>query len=131
MLHEKGPRKSSPSPSRYDSLLSNPSLLRLDGELRHAVDAEPGCGGLEGGIHVFDVGDAVGFQPLPECPCALLGVNGNTVLPGRTSTQHAVELDARFGSELQVLDELGIADTSRQVDERLAGCPRGRAGGRQ
>ena len=58
---------------------------------------------------------------------ALLGEDGDAVFPGGASAEHAIKLHARFGGELQVLDEFGIAYARRQIDEWLAGCAGGGA----
>src|SRR5271167_3369057 len=132
-------RAGSGTPARYSSTFfgavlpfidvssraSAARLLPRRHRLRHLVDAVPGCGRLQRVVHVADVLHAFVFQPCTEGGSALLGEDGDAVFPGGASAEHAVELDACFGSELQVLDELRIANARRQIDKRLAGCARG------
>src|ERR1700678_326718 len=68
-----------------------------------------GCG-LQLFVDVMDVLYALGFQPLAESLCPLFGVDGNAVLPGRASAEHAVELHARFSGEFEGLAEFCVAD---------------------
>src|SRR5208283_5747972 len=79
-------------------------LLPRSRRLRHLVDAVPGCRGPECIVHVVDVLHALVFQPRPEGSRALFGEDGDAVFPGGTSAEHAVELHACLGGELQVLD---------------------------
>src|SRR5271166_3409767 len=118
-------RKTRPQPSpQYEAQSYVRSDLLRRHRLRNLVDAGPrGCS-LQRVVHVADVLHAFVFQPCTEGGCALLGEDGDAVFPGGASAEHAVELDACFGSELQVLDELRIANARRQIDKRLAGCAR-------
>src|ERR1035438_10239498 len=94
---------------------------------RHLVNAIPGSRGLERIVYVADVLYAFVLKPGAESGGALLGEDGDAILPGGASTEHTVKLHARFGGELQVFDELRVAYASRQVDERLAGSARSSA----
>src|SRR5271167_477243 len=117
-------RAGSGTPARYSSTFfgavlpfidvssraSAARLLPCRHRLRHLVDAVPRCRGLQRIVHVADVLHAFVFQPCAEGGCALLGEDGDAVFPGGAPAEHAVELHAGFGSELQVFNELGIAD---------------------
>ena len=93
-------------------------------EFGKALRAEleiPGAGGEEGFVHVFDVFDACGFEPVLEGLGALLGVDGDAVFPGGAAAEDAVELGAGLAGEFEGLDEDGVGDAGGEVDEGLVG----------
>src|SRR6185312_8030389 len=66
-----------------------------------------------------DVLYAFVVHPVGKGFFALLGEDGNTISPGRTSAEDAVELHARFGRQLECLRELVVAHAGREIDKRL------------
>src|SRR5260370_19103659 len=92
-------------------------LLRLDFFV-------PGVGLLEGVVDVVDVFYAGGVEPVFEGLRALLGVDGDAVLPGGAAAKDPVEAGAGFDGEFEGLDEDGVGDAGREGDEGLSG-PRG------
>src|ERR1035441_10882339 len=110
-------------------MVARPRKAALPGGHRflHLVDAVPGSRGLERIVYISDVLYAFIFQPGAESGPTLFGEDGDAIFPGGASTEQAIKLHARFGGELQALDELRIAHAGRQIDERLAGCASGGA----
>src|SRR6185437_10457757 len=65
----------------------------------------PGVGGLERAVYVVDVLNARGVQPLLEGLGALLGIDGDAVLPGGAAAENSVEAGSAFRRQLQRLNE--------------------------
>src|ERR1019366_443716 len=91
-------------------------LLRGQCRLGNFVNAVPRRCGLQSVVHVRDVLYALVLQPRFKCLPALFGEDWNAVFPSRAAAKHAIELHAGFRGKLEVFDELGVADASRQVD---------------
>src|SRR6266702_1187118 len=93
-------------------------------ELGDALGAElevPGASGLEGLIDVVDVLDAGGLEPVAEGLFTLLGEDGDAVFPGGAAAEDTVEFGAGLAGEFKGLDEDGVGDAGREIDERLVG----------
>ena len=101
-------------------LLDDPALTEF-GQALGAVLQVPGAGGLQGVVDVVDILHAGGFEPTAEGFLSLLGKDGDAVLPGGATAEHAVELGARLARELEGLDEDRVGDASGEVDERFVG----------
>src|SRR5580704_9978129 len=87
----------------------------------HVDFAVPGACGLQGVVDVVDVFDAGGFEPVAEGLLALLGVDGDAVFPCGAAAEDSVVLGAGLACQLEGLDEDGVGDARREVDERLVG----------
>jgi len=70
----------------------------------------PGVGAFQGLVDVVDVFYAGGVEPVFEGLGALLGVDGDAVLPGGAAAEDSVEGGAGFYGELEGLDEDGVGD---------------------
>ena len=51
----------------------------------------------------------------------MLGVDGDAVFPGGAAAEDSVEAGAGFDGQLEGLDEDGVGDAGREIDERLVG----------
>src|ERR1039458_3154869 len=85
----------------------------------HFVNRMPRSCGLQFSVDVVDVLHALGLQPLAERIGALLGIDGDSIFPGRPPAEDAVELHARFSSQFERLAEFRVADSCRKINERL------------
>src|SRR5512133_3572490 len=84
--------------TRYDLLRG--SALGAD-----FVERVPGSRLLEPLIDALDVLDAFGLEPLAEGFLALLGEDRYAVCPRGPAAEHAVELDAGLGSEVEIFSK--------------------------
>ena len=89
------------------------------GGRRGAVEGKPRLGGLQARIDVVDVRHALVVHPVLERLAALLGVNGNAVVPGGASAENAGEIHVRFGGKLEGFVEDVVGDAGGKIDERL------------
>ena len=87
------------------SVIRGPVLVGLDFFV-------PGVGTLQGLIDVVDVFYTGGVEPILEGLGALLGVNGDAVLPGGAAAEDAVEAGAGFDGELEGFDKDWVGDAS-------------------
>src|SRR5947209_8671597 len=71
----------------------------------YAIDIEPRRRRFEARVHVLDVLHAFTLQPLAKGVATLLCVDGDAVFPGGASAEHAVELHAGLGRELERFGE--------------------------
>src|SRR5271157_1000744 len=76
----------------------------------HAIDRIPRRRRLQLVVDIVNVLHALGFEPLAEGGCAVLGVDGDAVFPRGAAAQDAVELHARFSGKFKSLAEFGVAD---------------------
>jgi hypothetical protein len=81
----------------------------------------PRVGAFEGVVDVVDVFDADGVEPVFEGLRALLGVDGDAVFPSGAAAEDAVEAGTRFDGQFEGLNEDGVGDPGREVDEGLVG----------
>ena len=108
------------------------ACLSGDGASLHAEAFMPRGGGFERGVDVLNIANAFILQPIFKGLGALLGVDGDAVLPGGAAAEDAVEGGAGLARQLQGFDEDGVGDAGRKIDERLAGWlppRRGKAAG--
>ncbi len=96
-------------------------LVDFDCELLGLDFFVPGVGLFEGVVDVVDVFDAGGVEPVFEGLGALLGVDGDAVLPGGAAAEDSVEAGAGFDGEFEGFDEDGVGDAGREIDEGLVG----------
>src|SRR5215204_3770984 len=80
--------------------------------------------GLQARVHVLDILDALALEPLAKRLPALLAIDRDPILPGRTAAQHSREAGAGLGRQFERLGELRVADAGRQIDERTGGDTR-------
>src|SRR5688500_15062619 len=70
-------------------------------------------------IHRINIFYAILSQPILKRLRALLGVNRNPFFPGRTAAENTRVIGTGLRCHVQRLDELCIADSRAQVNERL------------
>src|SRR5690348_12307245 len=110
-----------PKPFFRSTTTESPAVLSQGGDGGNAVEAEPRLGGGQALVHVVDVGDALLAEPLLEGLQPLLGVDGNAVFPGGAAAEHAGEVGAGLGGELERFVEGVVADAGGKIDEGLLG----------
>ena len=79
----------------------------------------PGMSLFEGVVDVGDVFDAGGVEPVFEGFGALLGIDGDAVLPGGAAAEDTVEGGTRLDGQFEGFDEDRVGDAGREVDEGL------------
>src|ERR1700730_4639915 len=75
----------------------------------HSIDRMPRGRSLQLAVHVIDVLYAFSLQPRAESGRALLGIDRDSIFPGRAPAQHAIKLDSGLSRQFQRLAEFRVA----------------------